>query len=89
MADQLLNSRQSRVLRWIVMITAGTITAALIVPIALGMILPTDTYRKLPETLLFWLVVGVAAAMCVVVAVRTRRTGAREAEGGRTEGEAP
>ncbi|WP_143608414.1 hypothetical protein [Streptomyces sp. CB03234] len=73
MAEGPMNSSQSRTLRWMLIVCLSGVTAGLVVPIGLGLLLPDDVYRDLSDQSLFWVVAAVALGLCVLVGVRTRR----------------
>ncbi|MER5882806.1 hypothetical protein ABT160_03160 [Streptomyces sp. NPDC001941] len=73
MADRPLNSLQSRTLRWLLLICLCGVAAGLAAPVLLGAVLPAHVYRDVPDGAVFWAVVVLAAALCALIAVRTRR----------------
>lgn len=72
MTDRLLNSKQSHVLRWLVLIPLSLALATVAVTLASALV-PEPHYRRIPENVKFLLVVAVAAAGCVVLEWRLRR----------------
>jgi hypothetical protein len=72
MTERLLDSKQSHVLRWLILIPLSLGLASLVVTVLLG-VTPDDLSRRIPENAKFLMVVAVAAAGCVVLEWRLRR----------------
>jgi hypothetical protein len=72
MTEHLLDSKQSHVLRWLILIPLSLGLGTLVVTMLLG-IAPDRWSGRIPENAKFLLVVGVAAAGCVVLEWRLRQ----------------
>lgn len=72
MTERLLDSKQSHVLRWLILIPLSLGSGTLVVTMLLG-ISPDSWSGRIPENVKFLLVVAVAAAGCVVLEWRLRR----------------
>ncbi|SFD62289.1 hypothetical protein SAMN05421773_12144 [Streptomyces aidingensis] len=79
MPGELLNAKQSHVLRWLLLIPLSVIAASWVVTALLTIVLPDDLRQRLPENALFLIVIAVAGVGCGVVewvGRRGRRGGA-------------
>ena len=72
MPERLLDSKQSHVLRWLILIPLSMGLASLVVTMLLGTA-PDGLSRRIPENAKFLMVVAVAAAGCVLLEWRLRK----------------